>query len=67
MIQAVLLFLLLIVVLGMGGKLLNWLRLPQKRSPPRSLEQASRCPVCKSFVVGRAPASCAREACPYRT
>jgi hypothetical protein len=62
MIQAVLLFLLLIVILGIGGK---WLRLPQKRRGGPALEQARRCPVCRSFVIGRMPARCDRADCPH--
>jgi hypothetical protein len=62
MIQAVLLFLVLIVVLGVGGK---WLRLPPKRSKP-AVEAARRCPACRTYVVGAKPATCDREDCPYR-
>jgi hypothetical protein len=61
MIQAVLLFLLLIAVLGIGGK---WLRLPPKRHPPK-VEAAARCPACRAYVVGAAPQACARADCPY--
>lgn len=62
MIQAVLLFLVLIVLLGIGGK---WLRLPPRRKDP-AVEAATRCPTCRSYVVGRSPAPCTRTDCPYR-
>jgi hypothetical protein len=61
MIQAVLLFLLLIAILGIGGK---WLRLPPKRRRP-AVEAALRCPTCRAYVVGRTPKPCGREDCPY--
>lgn len=67
MIQSVLLFLVLVVVLGMGGKLLRWMRLPEKRGQGgRAVEQAARCPVCRNFVVGRQPGACDRADCPHR-
>jgi hypothetical protein len=62
MIQGVLLFLVLIVILGVGGK---WLRLPPKRTKP-AVEAARRCPVCRSYVVGAEPKTCDREDCPRR-
>ena len=61
-VQAVLLFLLLIVVLGVGGK---WLRLPSRRRQP-PIQSATRCPICRSYAVGRPPEPCARADCPYR-
>jgi hypothetical protein len=62
MIQAVLLFLLLIAILGIGGK---WLRLPPKRRHP-PVEAAARCPICRTYVIGRTPEPCDRGDCPYR-
>jgi len=53
MIQAVLLFLLLVALLGFGAK---WLRLPPRRErPDPSLHVAARCPSCRAFVIGRQP------------
>jgi hypothetical protein len=66
MIQSVLIFLLLIVVLGLGGRILQWARMPPKRRPEERIERAARCPTCRSFVVGRSPSPCDRQDCPYR-
>jgi hypothetical protein len=67
MIQAVLLFLVLIVLLGIGGK---WLRLPPRTGVRRgerpAVEAATRCTVCAAYVVGKTPAPCGRDDCPYR-
>jgi hypothetical protein len=60
MIQAVLLFLVVVMLLGVGGK---WLRLPPKRRGP-AIEAATRCATCRSYVVGRTP--CDRPDCPQR-
>lgn len=62
MIQAVLLFLLLVVILGVGGK---WLRLPPGRRHPR-VERAARCRTCRTYVIGGRPEPCTRADCPYR-
>jgi hypothetical protein len=62
MIYAVLLFLLLIALLGIGGK---WLRLPPKRST-RRVDAAGKCSVCRAYTIGRPPAPCSRPDCPYR-
>jgi hypothetical protein len=62
MIQIVLLFLVVVMLLGVGGK---WLRLPPRKRRPE-VEAASRCLVCKTYVVGKTPAPCARADCPYR-
>ncbi len=64
MIQTVLLFLVLVAILGVGGK---WLRLPPKRrrSDP-ALHSAARCPTCRIFVIGKRPKPCSRTDCPYR-
>lgn len=62
MIQAVLLFLVVIMLLGIGGK---WLRLPARKGGPQ-IEAASRCPACKTYVVGKVPSPCARVDCPYK-
>jgi hypothetical protein len=61
MIQIVLIFLLVVMLLGVGGK---WLRPPRRSGPP--IEAATRCPTCRTYVVGKAPAACARSDCPYQ-
>jgi hypothetical protein len=63
MIQAVLLFLVLIMLLGVGGK---WLRRPPPRDRGPAIEAARRCPECRAYVVGATPRPCARDDCPYR-
>ncbi|CAN5728709.1 hypothetical protein BH23PSE1_BH23PSE1_12580 [soil metagenome] len=63
MIQAVLLFLVLIVVLGMGRR---FLPLPPPGRSDKRIEPAARCKRCKAYVVGAAPAPCERSDCPYR-
>lgn len=63
MIQAVLLFLVVIVLLGMLGK---W-RKP--RVPPPSqdpaIKSALRCKTCGDYVVHERPAACGRPDCPH--
>ncbi len=65
MLRAVLLFLVVVLVLGMVGKL----RLP--KVPPRrrrpEVESARKCPDCDAYVIGAPPEPCARADCRYRT
>ncbi len=63
MIQAVLLFLVVMLALGVFGKLRN----PRVRPPGRkpTLTTALRCETCGDYVVTARPASCGRPDCPY--
>lgn len=65
MLQAVLLFLVAMLLLGMVGK---WRRpgaprLPRKRSGP-SVQAAEKCRTCGTYVLGAEP--CRRADCPRR-
>lgn len=62
MVKAVVLFLLVMLVLGMIGKL----RLPRltRRKPGTAIEPARKCAVCGAFAIGGTP--CARSDCPTR-
>jgi hypothetical protein len=65
MIRVVLLFLIVVLVLGMIGKL----RLPQtgRRGPRPAVEATRKCPDCDAYVLGQHPAPCERPDCRYRS
>jgi hypothetical protein len=64
-IQAVLLFLVVILAIGVFGKLRNPRVPPPGRKP--SLKTALRCGTCGDYVVAASPGSCGRPDCPYPT
>jgi hypothetical protein len=62
-IQAVLLFLVAILAVGVFGKLRN-LRVPPPGRKP-TLKTALKCATCGDYVVAAKPGSCGRPDCPY--
>lgn len=65
--KTVLLFLVAMAVLGMFGKL-RGPKLPKRGSDGRdvAVQTARRCPSCGTYMIGKAPAECARPDCPSR-
>lgn len=64
MIQAVLLFLIFLLALGLVGK---WRRprVPPKASGP-AIQSARKCATCDAYLVGAVKAACGRADCPQR-
>lgn len=63
--RVVLIFLIVIAVLGMIGKL-RW-PMPRHERDERVTKAGHRCPDCNSFVVEPAPEPCGRPDCRFRT
>ena len=59
MLQAVALFLLVILLLGGFGKLRRWLGGPAKDQ--RSLKRPRKCPRCGRFLLGQGGCTCGKD------